>query len=87
MSKIHENAIMKICPRCYKETSGIHTCTPRYSNCCNADIYIVGNKTLFDPKDNKNFKVDLGKTYFYQCKKCNKDCDLVYGKVNDESNS
>ncbi len=71
---------MKICPRCYKEVDEIHTCSPRFSDCCNEDVYIACNRILFDPKNKKDFKVDLGKTYYYVCKKCNDGCDLVYGK-------
>lgn len=77
---------MKICPRCYKESPGeVHTCTPRYSDCCRDDVCIVGGRFKFDPKSDAEFTINKGKTYYYLCQKCNKPCDLSYEKSDNDT--
>jgi hypothetical protein len=74
---------MKICPRCYKEIDDVHTCTPKSSDCCKSSVVIVGGRFLHDPEKGEECPIKRDKTYYYMCKKCEKPCDLVYGKVKE----
>lgn len=56
------------------------------SSCCNSELlYIVGGKFKIDSKNEKELNnMPQGKTYYFECGKCQKPCDITIADIPQE---